>query len=66
MNQGIKTVRYPVQDMAQSKALFAKLLDVESDLDSPYYMGVKVDHQDIGLANFKYYLNNKNNDEKER
>lgn len=55
-----------MQDMAQSKALFAKLLDVESDLDSPYYMGVKVDHQDIGLAKFKYYLNNKNNDEKER
>lgn len=50
MNKGIKTVLYPVEDMAQSKALFAKLLNVEPYVDSPYYIGFKVNHQDIGLV----------------
>jgi predicted enzyme related to lactoylglutathione lyase len=50
MNQGIKTVLYPVKDMTQSKALFAKLLGVEPYADSPYYIGFKVDNQDIGLV----------------
>ncbi|WP_293945030.1 MULTISPECIES: hypothetical protein [unclassified Sphingobacterium] len=35
MNKGIKTVLYPVQDMAQSKALFAKLLNVERYVARP-------------------------------
>ncbi|MEI2273867.1 hypothetical protein OHD16_17095 [Sphingobacterium sp. ML3W] len=50
MNQGIKTVLYPVKDMAQSKALFTKLLAVEPYVDSPYYIGFKVNNQDIGLV----------------
>lgn len=50
MNKGIKTVLYPVEDMAQSKALFAKLLNVEPYVDSPYYISFKVNHQDIGLV----------------
>ncbi|MDF2516258.1 MAG: glyoxalase [Sphingobacterium sp.] len=50
MNQGIKTVLYPVKDMVQSKALFTKLLAMEPYVDSPYYIGFKVDNQDIGLV----------------
>ncbi|MFU1856119.1 glyoxalase [Sphingobacterium sp. CZ-UAM] len=50
MNQGVKTVLYPVKDMAQSKALFTKLLAMEPYVDSPYYIGFKVDNQDIGLV----------------
>lgn len=50
MNQGIKTILYPVKDMTQSKALFAKLLGVEPYADSPYYIGFRVDNQDIGLV----------------
>ncbi|MGN6401671.1 MAG: VOC family protein [Flavisolibacter sp.] len=50
MNQGIKTILYPVKDMTQSKVLFAKLLSVEPYADSPYYVGFKVGNQDIGLV----------------
>jgi predicted enzyme related to lactoylglutathione lyase len=50
MNKGIKTVLYPVKDMAQSKIVFQKLLDVEPYADQPYYIGFKVGEQDIGLV----------------
>ena len=50
MNKGIKTVLYPVKDMAQAKALFTKLLGVEPYADSPYYIGFKIEDQDIGLV----------------
>ncbi len=49
MNQGIKTVVYPVTDLAQAKATFQKLLGVEPYADSPYYVGFKVGSMDIGL-----------------
>ncbi len=49
MNQGIKTVVYPVTDVAQAKATFQKLLGVEPYADSPYYVGFKVGSMDIGL-----------------
>ena len=49
MNQGIKTVVYPVEDIAQAKVLFRKLLGVEPYADDPYYVGFKVGNQDIGL-----------------
>jgi predicted enzyme related to lactoylglutathione lyase len=49
MNNGIKTILYPVKDMAQSKSMFAKLLGVEPYADSPYYIGFKVNDQDVGL-----------------
>ncbi len=49
MNQGIKTVIYPVTDLAQARALFSKLLGVEPYVDSPYYVGFKIGDQDIGL-----------------
>lgn len=49
MNQGVKTIIYPVTDLAQAKAVFAELLGVEPYADTPYYVGFKVGDQDIGL-----------------
>jgi len=50
MNQGIKTVIYPVKDMARAKTLYRTLLGVEPYADQPYYIGFKVGDQDIGLV----------------
>jgi predicted enzyme related to lactoylglutathione lyase len=50
MTKGIKTVLYPVKDMNQSKEIFRKLLGVEPYADQPYYVGFKVNDQDIGLV----------------
>ena len=50
MNKGIKTVIYPVKDVNQSKTTFRKLLGVEPYADQPYYVGFKIDDQDIGLV----------------
>ena len=48
-NQGIRTIVYPVKDIAKAKALYRDLLGVEPYADSPYYVGFKVDNLDIGL-----------------
>lgn len=50
MNKGVKTILYPVKDMNQSKETFRKLLGVEPYADQPYYVGFKIDDQDIGLV----------------
>jgi len=50
MNKGIKTILYPVKNMAQAKTVFRKLLEVEPYADQPYYVGFKIDDQDIGLV----------------
>lgn len=52
MNQGIRTIIYPVKDIAKAKKLFSKLLGVEPYADGPYYVGFKVGDQDIGLDPF--------------
>ena len=49
MNQGIRTVVYPVKDIAKTKALFRELLGIEPYADAPYYVGFKIGDQDIGL-----------------
>lgn len=49
MNQGVKTIIYPVNDLNQAKAIFRALLGVEPYADAPYYVGFKVEGQDIGL-----------------
>jgi len=49
MNQGIKTVVYPVKDIAQAKQLYTRLLGTQPVMDAPYYAGFKVGDQDIGL-----------------
>jgi predicted enzyme related to lactoylglutathione lyase len=50
MNNGIKIILYPVKDINQSKTLFSKFLKVEPYVDQPYYVGFKVNNQDIGLV----------------
>ena len=49
MNQGIKTIIYPVKDLAKAKERFSQLLGVEPYADESYYVGFKVGDQDIGL-----------------
>lgn len=50
MNKGIKTVLYPVKDLKETTALFRKFLGTEPYAEQPYYVGFKVDDQDIGLV----------------
>jgi predicted enzyme related to lactoylglutathione lyase len=50
MNKGVKTIIYPVKDIAQATTLFRKLLGVEPYSDQPYYVGFKIGDQDIGLV----------------
>ena len=49
MNKGIKTVIYPVKDITQATTLFRKFLEVEPYANQPYYVGFKINDQDIGL-----------------
>ena len=48
--QGIKTVLHPVTDLEKAKALYAALLGVEPQADSPYYVGFEAAGQQIGLV----------------
>ncbi len=41
MTAGLKTIIYPVKDLARAKALFGALLGVEPYADEPYYVGFK-------------------------
>ena len=50
MNQGVKTILYPVVDLVREKSLFIKLLGVDPIVDEVYYVGFKVGDQDIGLV----------------
>jgi len=50
MTQGLKTIIYPVKDIARAKTLFSKLLGgVEPYVDEPYYVGFRVGDQEVGL-----------------
>jgi predicted enzyme related to lactoylglutathione lyase len=49
MKRGIGTVIYPAKDVARAKILYGALLGVAPVMDEPYYVGYKVDDQDIGL-----------------
>jgi len=49
MTTGLKTIIYPVKDLARAKALFRSLLEVEPYADEPYYVGFRVAGQDVGL-----------------
>jgi predicted enzyme related to lactoylglutathione lyase len=49
VTSGIKTVIYPVKDLAQAKALYGTILGVEPDVDEAYYVGFSVGGQHIGL-----------------
>jgi len=50
MNKGIKTVLYPVKDITGATASFRKFLGVDPYAEQPYYVGFKVNNQDIGLV----------------
>jgi predicted enzyme related to lactoylglutathione lyase len=49
MTSGIRTVIYPVKDLAQAKTLYGKLLGVAPYMDEPYYVGFRLGDQEIGL-----------------
>jgi|SRR3712207_1705341 len=49
MTEGVKTIMYPVTDLAKAKTLYGKLLGVEPYMDEAYYVGFNVEGQDIGL-----------------
>ena len=49
MTAGIRTIIYPVKDLAQAKPLYRQLLGVEPYMDEAYYVGFNVDGQDVGL-----------------
>lgn len=49
MTSGIRTIIYPVKDLARAKTLYGKLLGVEPYADEAYYVGFRVGDQEIGL-----------------
>ncbi|MFE9775112.1 VOC family protein [Streptomyces sp. NPDC005931] len=49
MNDGLKTIIYPVKDLDRTKPLFRALLGVEPYADEPYYVGFRTAGQDVGL-----------------
>jgi predicted enzyme related to lactoylglutathione lyase len=48
-NRGIRTIIYPVKNIAQAKMLYSKLLGIEPYMDEAYYVGFKLEDQEIGL-----------------
>ena len=49
MNQGIRTIIYPVKDLARAKRLYRGLSGIEPFVDSTYYVGFRLGDQEIGL-----------------
>jgi predicted enzyme related to lactoylglutathione lyase len=47
--QGIKTVLYPVSDLAKAKVVFGALLGFPPQTDGSYYVGFDAEGQHIGL-----------------
>jgi hypothetical protein len=45
----MKTVIYPVEDIAAAKQIYSTLLGVEPYMDEVYYAGFAVEGQDVGL-----------------
>jgi predicted enzyme related to lactoylglutathione lyase len=48
--QGIKTVLYPVSDLATAREVYAALLSVQPQTDSDYYVGFEAEGQQVGLV----------------
>jgi predicted enzyme related to lactoylglutathione lyase len=48
--QGIKIVLHPVSDLAAAKTMYAALLGMQPQADSPYYVGFDAEGQHIGLV----------------
>ena len=49
MAEGLKTIIYPVSDLATAKGLFGRLFGVEPYMDEPYYVAFDAGGQDVGL-----------------
>jgi hypothetical protein len=49
MTSGIKTVIYPVRDLARVTMMSSKLLGAEPATDQAYYVGFSAGDQEIGL-----------------
>jgi predicted enzyme related to lactoylglutathione lyase len=49
MTSGMRTVIYPVKDLAAAKSLYSKLLGTEPYVDTPFYVGFRVGDQELGL-----------------
>lgn len=48
--QGIRTVLHPVADLAKATSVYAALLGIEPQTDTPYYVGFDTGDQHIGLV----------------
>jgi predicted enzyme related to lactoylglutathione lyase len=49
MTHGMRTIIYPVTDVARGRALFRALLGTDPYTDKPYYVGFRAGDQEIGL-----------------
>jgi predicted enzyme related to lactoylglutathione lyase len=49
MFQGLRTVIYPVADVAQAKAWYSAILGQEPYFDQPFYVGYNVGGYELGL-----------------
>jgi predicted enzyme related to lactoylglutathione lyase len=49
MTGRLRTIIYPVKDIARAKELYRALLGVEPVMDEPYYVGFDIEGQDVGL-----------------
>ena len=49
MTSAIRTIIYPVKDLARAKTLYGNLPGVAPSMDEAYYVGFRVGDQDIGL-----------------
>jgi catechol 2,3-dioxygenase-like lactoylglutathione lyase family enzyme len=46
---GLRTVIYPADDLAASKAWFTKVLGIEPYFDEPFYVGFNVEGYELGI-----------------
>jgi predicted enzyme related to lactoylglutathione lyase len=49
MTAALKTIIYPVKDLARAKTLYATLLGVEPVMDEAYYVQFDTSHEEVGL-----------------
>jgi hypothetical protein len=49
VTSGLKTVIFPVKDLAQAKTLYGTLLGVAPSMDEAYYVQFNVGGQEVGL-----------------
>lgn len=49
MSQEMKTIIYPVKDLARAKKLFGALLGEKPQTDQPYYVGFETGGLQVGL-----------------